>query len=85
MKSDYRMFISVGFGYALIFNLIGTNRYGMYPTWVLVAACFVIGIAMVAGAAFVLVSGTEEKKTVEVYHIPIGSPYWKPKPRVSMA
>ena len=85
MKSDYRMFVSIGFGYCLIFNMVGTNRYNMYPAWMLVMVCFSIGILMVVGSMWIFTKGIEEKKIVEVYSIPRGSPYLKPRPRISMA
>ncbi len=54
------------FGYLVIFNMINTNTYGMYPPAFLVAFAFAIGITMVSGLAWTLVLDPGEKRRINV-------------------
>ena len=54
------------FGFLVIFNMINTNQYGMYPPSYLAAAAFTIGIVMVMGTVWAHVWDPGEKKRINV-------------------
>ena len=54
MSTTDRLFISVGLGYVVIFNIIGTSFQNFYPTRILVSAALFVGFAMVLGSTYVL-------------------------------
>ena len=58
--------ICMTFGYLVIFNMINTNTYGMYPPSFLVAFAFAIGITMVMGLAWACVWDPGEKRRIDV-------------------
>ena len=56
----------MAFGYLVIFNMINTNTYGMYPPSFLTAFAFAIGISMIMGVAWACVWDPGEKRRVDV-------------------
>jgi hypothetical protein len=52
VSSSERLVLSVALGFAVIFNLIGSSRFGFYPTDLLVAAALGVGIVMVFGSGY---------------------------------
>lgn len=54
MSTTDRLFISVGLGYVVIFNIIGSSFLDFYPIKILVGAALLVGFAMVLGSTYVL-------------------------------
>ena len=66
VRSSERMILSIAFGFAVIFNLIGSSRFGFYPTELLVAAALGVGIVMVVGSMYYLMREPTFYKNVHV-------------------
>lgn len=50
--STERLVSSVLFGFAVIFNVIGSSYLEFYPTSLLIGIAFAVGITMVVGSAY---------------------------------
>lgn len=65
-KRAYGSVYCLTFGFLLIFNVINTNNYGMYPPSYLVAFGFGIGFAMILGIVYAYVYDPGEKRRIEI-------------------
>ena len=65
-KRAYGSAYCLTFGFLLIFNVINTNNYGMYPPSYLVAFGFGIGFTMILGIIYAYVYDPGEKRRIEI-------------------
>ena len=66
MGTTERLVFSIIFGFAVIFNLIGSSYLEFYPTSLLIGVAFAVGISMVIGTGYLLIK--EPEKFVKIKH-----------------
>ena len=66
MGTTERLVFTIIFGFAVIFNLIGSSYLEFYPITLLIGVAFAVGISMVIGTGYLLIK--EPEKFVKIKH-----------------